>query len=111
MAKIQVTVVHALQKPEAIARLKHFSGVLRAKYVAEGLHSVEETWNGDEMQFGMRARGLKLSGRVLVEWERVTVHSKLPFAALPFRGMIESRIKASLIEALETERPSSGVSE
>lgn len=44
--------------------------------------------------------GFKISGSMITTEKEITVDGKLPFAALPFRGAIESQIADKVREAI-----------
>jgi len=99
MPKIQISVPHQLEREVAVERLRSFSDKFRAKFGSQ-ISSIEESWSEESMEFSITARGMKLRGRVEVTPTMVEVESNLPFAALPFRGLIESNIRDAINSAL-----------
>ena len=100
MAKIKVNVPHDLEPTEAVVRLREFSDKVRDQ-LGEEISSIEETWVEERLEFKLKARGLSIQGNLAVSAQSVDVVTSLPFAALPFRGMLESYIREAIAKALE----------
>ena len=101
MPKIEINVPHELEPKEAVEKLQAFSGQVREQF-GEQVTSIEETWDEerDALTFSVKARGMAVDGNLVVTETCVEVISTLPFAALPFRGMIESYIRKAISEAI-----------
>jgi hypothetical protein len=101
MAKFNVIVDHSINRDEAVSRLKGFSNRMRDEVPIE-VTEVVETWDDSgNLVFAFKALGFRISGSVVTCQESVTIVGDLPFAALPFRGAIESQIAEKIKEAIE----------
>lgn len=99
MPSFQVQVPHQLGKDAAIERLKHFADRVAAQY-KDQVSRLESNWSGDKLNFNITAYGFTFSGTVTVADTDAVLNGTLPFAALPFRGRIESGFAAELKKAL-----------
>ncbi len=101
MAKFNIAVDHELTRQDAVLKLRTFSDSLRSE-VHGHVSEVEEQWdeNGN-LSFSFRALGFKVSGQMVTCETQVTVVGTLPFAALPFRGAIESQVAKKHKEAFD----------
>lgn len=101
MAKFNVVVDHSIDRDEAVTRLKGFSNRMRDEVPIE-VTEIMETWDDEgNLIFAFKALGFKISGSVVTCTQSVTIIGVLPFAALPFRGAIESQIAEKVKEAIE----------
>ena len=100
MPQFQVAVPHQFDRSDMVSRLQKFADDLRENVPAE-VSQVEENWDEQgNLNFAFKAMGFRVSGEVLTSEQDVTVQGKLPFAALPFRGAIESAIREQLESAI-----------
>jgi hypothetical protein len=99
LPSFQVTTPHALGKEAAIARLKHFADHVAAQY-KDQVSRLESNWNLDRLNFKITAYGFTFSGVVTVSDGDAVLNGTLPFAALPFRGRIESGFASEMKKAL-----------
>lgn len=100
MASFQTRFEHQQTREAVTQKLRRFSEVI-AKDLPNGVSDVNESWNGDgSMNFEFKAMGMPLAGTMTVGDDHVRVEGKMPFAALPFRGAIESQIRQQLQIAL-----------
>ena len=100
MASFNIQHPHQQSREAAAEKLKQFAEVVLGDLPA-GVTDVNEQWQDDgSLEFGFKAMGMKLSGRMTVGDDEVLVDGKMPFAALPFRGAIESQIREQLEKAL-----------
>ncbi len=76
-APLVVSIPHRLGREEARRRLQ--SGLARATAGMPVLQVDEETWQGDEMMFRVRALGQAASGRVNVADDHVRLEVSLPW--------------------------------
>lgn len=102
MPQVKVHVEHQLPREVAIDRLQQYSQRIRGDFQRE-VAEVQETWSDGIAQFSFRVMGFSVSGRTIVHFDRAEVHVQLPFAAIPFRGMIEKEIVQRLEQALSEE--------
>ncbi len=100
MAKFNVAVPHGAPRQTAVTKLRSFSDQIRDSAAIE-VTDVQETWDEDgNLDFSFKAMGMSISGKMTVCEENVTVSGTIPFAALPFRGAIESQIAEKIGEAM-----------
>lgn len=100
MAKFNVVVAHPGQREIAVDKLKGFSDRMREQSPVE-VSDVEENWDeSGNLSFSFKALGFKISGSMVTCENNVTVVGNIPFAALPFRGAIESQITEKVKEAI-----------
>ena len=98
--KINISVPHEHGRSAAIEKLKSFSEKMRDN-MPEGVSSVEETWADDgTLSFKVQGMGMEIAGILEPSESDVQLTGLLPFAALPFRGLIESQLKTGLEDAL-----------
>ncbi len=95
MPKFGVTVPHNLTKDEARSRLERFVEVLQQKFEGK-VSDLNQSWDGDTLNFGFKTFGIQLTGGITVADNELKLDGDLPFAAMMFRGKIESDIKEQL---------------
>lgn len=99
MPSMKLSVPHSHDKEVAAEKLKSFMTKMKEFY-GDHISDLRETWVGNSLQFGFSAKGLKVSGQVDVEDDQVKVDSKLPLAAMMFRGRIEKSVREAIVKAL-----------
>ncbi|MCP4477592.1 MAG: hypothetical protein GY880_31535 [Planctomycetaceae bacterium] len=100
MAKFNVAVPHGVPRQTAATKLRSFADQIRDSAAIE-VTDVQETWDDDgNLEFSFKAMGMSISGTMTVCEDNVTVAGTIPFAALPFRGAIESQIAEKIREAI-----------
>jgi hypothetical protein len=95
----QVKVPHTLGKETAVTRLKDFAQHVAAQY-KDSVSRLESNWNENRLTFNITAYGFNFHGTVTVNEDEAALDGTLPFAALPFRGRIESGFASELKKAL-----------
>jgi putative polyhydroxyalkanoate system protein len=95
MPKFSVQVPHQLTKDEAHARLERFVEMLEQKY-ADKVSDVQQSWEGDTLRFHFKTYGIPLDGGITVTDSELNLAGDLPFAAMMFKGKIESDIRNEL---------------
>ena len=100
MPSISLTEVHSLPTHEAQRRISGLLTELKTKH-ADKISDVHETWQGNSAQFSFKLMGVKIEGELQVAAQSVTLQGKIPFAALPFRGMAERVIREHARELLD----------
>ena len=101
MPSFNVVVAHELQRDECVKKLRGFSEQFRRDSAVE-LTDIEETWDDKgNLQFAFKAMGMKISGQMETKPDEVTVNGQLPFAAVVFRGTLESQISEKIREAID----------
>jgi len=95
MPKFGVRVPHTLTKDEARSRLERFIEMLEAKF-ANQLSDLKQSWDGDTLRFHFKTYGIPLDGGITVAESELVLAGDIPFAALMFKGKIESEIREQL---------------
>jgi putative polyhydroxyalkanoate system protein len=93
--KFNFSVPHSIGKEAARSRLEAFADRVRAKYEGQ-VKDVKQSWDGDTLCFGFRTMGSNFEGRLAVLDDQLTIDGSLPFAAMMFKGKIESTIRGEL---------------
>ena len=92
-------VEHQLGQPAAVARLETFIDKVREQYQGQ-VSGLTEEWNENVLTFSFTAYGIQIQGTLTVEETAVTLDGTLPFAAIAFKGKIESSLAEELKQAL-----------
>jgi putative polyhydroxyalkanoate system protein len=95
MPKFGVRVPHTLTKDEARSRLERFIDMLTAKS-GNQVSDLQQSWEGDTLKFGFKTYGIAISGGITVGENELDLAGDLPFAAMMFKGKIESEIREQL---------------
>lgn len=102
MPKFNVNVPLEIDRTEAVSKLKTFMEAARKDSPVE-LTDVEENWDDDgNLNFAFSAMGFRIAGNMVTESEQVLVNGDLPFAALPFRGALETQLATKIREAIQS---------
>ena len=100
MAKFNVAVEHGKTRDEVVEKLRGFADLIKEKMPAQ-VSEVSEDWDDDgNLLFAFKASGFNISGKMVTNDNQVTVSGDLPFAALPFRGMLETTVAEKIREAI-----------
>lgn len=95
MPTLTVGVSHTLSQDEATERLKEGFTSAKDQY-GKQVSNLEGEWDGHAMSFRFTTFGMKIAGTVTSESSQVRVDTKLPLAAMIFRGAIERQIRDEL---------------
>lgn len=95
MPKFGVRVPHTLTKDEARSRLERFIEMLESKF-ANQVSDLSQSWEGDTLKFHFKTYGIPLDGGITVADSELNLAGDLPFAAMMFKGKIESQIREQL---------------
>jgi hypothetical protein len=90
-APLVISIPHRLGREEAVRRLK--TGLGRAAASIPVMQVEEERWNGDSMNFRIRALGQIASGQVDVADDHVKVQVVLPWLLQRFAEMAQATIR------------------
>jgi hypothetical protein len=90
-APLVVSIPHRLGREEAVRRLK--TGLGRAAASISVMQVEEERWNGDSMNFRIRALGQIASGQIDVADDHVKVEVVLPWLLQRFAEMAQATIR------------------
>ena len=106
MPKISVTVPHTVGREEASERLKGFLSWLKERH-KDQVGDLREEWGENSLKFSFKSYGFKFQGSGVVEDADVKLDVDLPFAAMMFKGKIESEMREMLTKAIARERKKS----
>ncbi|MCP3472579.1 polyhydroxyalkanoic acid system family protein [Bradyrhizobium sp. CCGUVB1N3] len=90
-APLVVSIPHRLGREEAARRLK--SGLGRAAASIPVMHVEEERWEGDRMNFRIRALGQVAAGQIDVGEDQVRVEVVLPWSLQRFAELAQATIR------------------
>ncbi len=92
MPSLNISVSHRLPQDEALTRIKSLLSQVKTQF-ADKISDLRESWNGNTGTFSFSAMGFSVSGTLTVRDSEIALESRLPFAALPFKGKIESTLR------------------
>ena len=95
MPHLNMQIPHQLGEEEALRRLKEKLDIAKSAYQSQ-VGDLHQEWNGQELSFGFKVTGLKVSGTLLVEDAAVKLAAALPLAAMVFKGAIQRRLQEEL---------------
>jgi hypothetical protein len=93
--KFNVTVPHSLSQEDAKAKLERFAESLEAKF-KDKVSDLSQQWEGNCLSFAFKTFGIKISGKIDVNPNDLSVSGDIPITAMPFKGKIESDIREQL---------------
>ena len=99
MANIIVSIGHRLTEDEALRRVRIRIGQIKLQY-SNMVSDLTENWDGYVGTFSGSARGMSVSGTVIVSPSSVTVSAGVPAVAFMFKGRIEAGIRDELTRML-----------
>lgn len=99
MPKFNTSVPNPLGKDKARSAVEGLLSRVTEKY-GEQVSALEQSWEGDTLNFSMTTYGFKITGNLVVEEEQVKIDGDLPFAAAMFKGKIEGSIRNELEKCL-----------
>jgi hypothetical protein len=97
--KFNIEVPHQLTAEEAKRRLEKKAEFLHGRF-GDQVKDMTQSWEGNVLSFGFKTLGMRIDGTVGVEDNQVVVNGDLPFAAMLFKGKIESEIREQLEHVL-----------
>lgn len=101
MPKFNVNVPHEIDRTEAIEKLKSFMDGAKKDAPVE-LSEVTESWDDDgNLEFAFSAMGFRIAGQMVTKGREISVTGNLPFAAMPFRGALETQLASKIREAID----------
>ena len=95
MPKLDLEIPHQLSADEAKARLTQFTEALQSKF-QDQVSDLEQSWEGNDLIFGFKTFGIKIEGKISSLDNKLVLDGELPFAAMMFKGKIESEIREQL---------------
>lgn len=99
MPGIKVDVEHSLNQDIATERVKGLLNSLKADY-GDMIKDLNESWNGSIASFSFKVMGMSVTGKLLVSSSQVSIDGQIPFAAVPFKKTIESKIREEALKLL-----------
>jgi hypothetical protein len=99
MPKMSFTVPYSIDQAAAIEKLKSFVPAIKQRYGGQ-VSNVTEEWVGDILKFAFTTFGFTIKGDLDVQPNQVVLDGELPFAAMMFKGKIESEFKENLAKLL-----------
>jgi hypothetical protein len=97
---LTVSLPHRLGRQEATRRLRNGLGNVRANY-GQLLAIEEETWNGDCVQFRVRAFGQSAHGKIDIFDDHVLLEVTLPWLLARFAEKLAPAIRREGVLMLE----------
>jgi hypothetical protein len=99
MPKINITVPHQLGQPVATERLHSFLARLKEKH-QDQVSNLQEEWTDNSLKFSFKTFGFQFQGLGTVSDTETKIDLDMPFAAMMFKGKIESEIRDTLTRVL-----------
>jgi hypothetical protein len=100
MPNLVASIPHQLGRVEAKRRIQEHIGSLRNQHGAM-FTKLDETWNGDAMDFVAVAMGQSISGRMVVEDSVLHVSVALPWILTMMAGTIKQKLEQQGRQLLE----------
>jgi hypothetical protein len=97
---MKINIEFLIEKEEALRRVKKLIPKLKEDFNGK-ISDTYENWNGNTADFGFKALGSKIKGVLQVLDKNLVIEASLPFAAFPFKGLIESKIREIAIDLLK----------
>ena len=91
MPSMNLEVPHVLDQEEATRRLKDRFGQIKEKFAGQ-VSDLEERWDGNTLDFSFKTFGIRIQGTATSGPSEVKVKTKLPLAAMMFKGTIEQQL-------------------
>ena len=92
MPSVKVSIEHKLDKDDAKEKIKSLLINLKEQF-KDKISNVTESWDEYRSDFSFKVMGIPIKGNLFVENTLVKLDGKIPFAAVPFKKMIETTIK------------------
>lgn len=89
---MKVTVPHHTTREEAKRKIEERLGNLETQY-GHYATDIDKSWDGDRLNFSVKARGMSGSGTLEITDTEVIVEGKLPLMARPFESRIKSAVE------------------
>ncbi len=91
MPKINLVIPHTLGVEEAKRRISRLVAETRDEF-GHMISDLEESWNGNVETFRFRAMAFAVHGTIEAQPAAVLIELHYPFAAIPFKGRVESEL-------------------
>lgn len=99
MPNSKMSLPHTLPQEEALKRIKSLLNDARNQY-ADKISDLKESWNGNVGTFSFSAMGFPVSGTLTVAPRTIDFDGTLPWAAMIFKGKIETIIREQCAKLL-----------
>ena len=99
MPRVNMSIGHELPSAEALKRIKRLLAHTKKQY-GEHISDLKESWKGSTGEFSFRVMGFLVEGTLDVRNREVVLDGKVPWAAMPFKGKIETMIREEAEELL-----------
>ena len=99
MPSFSTEVPHNLGLEGAKEKLDSFLERVGEKYKGQ-IGEMEGGWEGNVLKYAFSTFGIKISGSMAVEEDKVALNGELPFSAMMFKGKIAGGMKEALEKAL-----------
>ncbi|MEN9443339.1 MAG: hypothetical protein RIS47_229 [Bacteroidota bacterium] len=99
MPKIEIKEAHTLLPQEAQQRISTLISELKIKH-KDQISDINEVWNGNKCSFSFKLMGFRTEGTIEVHQTSIELQGNIPFAALVFKGSIESTIRSQARQLL-----------
>lgn len=99
MPKLNTQVANSLGKEKAKEKLDYMAERMERDY-GDKVKNMERVWEEDTLNISFEAMGFKIKSILSVSEDAVDVESHLPLAALPFKGMVQTRMVDTLKKML-----------
>jgi hypothetical protein len=93
--KFHFEIPHTLSAGECKSRMERFIEALETKF-QDKVHDLSQAWNGNTLNFGFKTFGIRVVGDMTAHDQRLEVNGDLPFAAMMFKGKIETEMRDQL---------------
>ncbi len=100
MPKFNFEIPHSLSADDAQAKVQKFAEALQSK-LKDQVSDLQQTWDGNDLVFGFKTFGIKIDGKISVLDDKLAIEGELPFAAMMFKGKIESEMREQLERLLK----------
>jgi len=97
---MDINIEYFISKQEALQRIKKLIPELKEDF-KDQITEIYENWAGDKADFGFKILGFNIKGLFFISEKKLNISANLPFAALPFKGLIESKIREKANELLK----------
>lgn len=101
MPKITVSVPHQLGQQAASEKLQTLITALKERHGSQ-VTDLEEEWTGNALKFRFKTFGFQFQGTGTVTDSDANLDIDIPFAAMMFKGKIESEIRETLTRKLRS---------
>ncbi len=97
---MNIRINHNLQQSDAVMCAKKILDNLREEH-SNNISGIVQSWSGNSSRFSFRLKGFNVAGTINVTDNYVDINGKLPFAAMMFKGLIESTIRNNAKKMLD----------